>query len=52
MPSFKDDCISCILTVFRCGYMTPKVKIVVGMKLFKRKQAEIKKVVEDSSHIK
>ena len=32
--------------------MMPRIKIVVGMKLFKRKLAEIKTVVENSTHIR
>jgi len=38
--------------VARHGFMMPRVKVVIGMKLFKRKQSEIKAVVEKSTHMR
>ncbi len=32
--------------------LLPSVKLVVGMKLFRRKQTEIKAMVENSSHFR
>ena len=36
--------------VQRFEFMVVKVKLVVGMKLFKRKQAQIKEMIENSTH--
>jgi hypothetical protein len=46
------DVMNCIVEqiVERCGIM--KVKLVIGQKLFKRKAAEIKKMVDMSTHAK
>ena len=44
------SCVDKIVSYY--SHMTPRIKIVVGMKLFKRKQADIKIMVEQSSHIR
>merc|ERR1719210_2381485 len=36
--------------IMQYKFIPMKIKIVVGQKLFKRKQAEIKKIIEDSTH--
>ncbi len=41
-----------ILQYYEPRLLLPSVKLVVGMKLFRRKQTEIKAMVENSSHFR